>query len=74
MGKMFQTDFLLASLLWSMVGTGCLIYGKKQGVAPALIAGLTLLSLSFFVQSALLLSALSLLCLTGMVWGIRRGF
>jgi len=71
---MFDINFLLASMVWGTVGAGCLVYGKKQSAAPALIAGLTLIVLSSFVHSPLLLSALSLLCLTGMVWAIKRGY
>lgn len=70
---MFQIDFLLASLVWGSLGVSCLVYGKKQDVAPALIAGLALICVSF-VPSALIMSALSLLLLGGMVWGIRRGY
>ncbi len=71
---MFDINFLLASMVWGTVGAGCLVYGKKQSAAPALIAGLTLIVLSSFVHSPLLLSALSLLCLTGMVWATKRGY
>ena len=71
---MFSTDFLLASVLWGTIGAGCLMYGKKQSAAPALIVGFALLLVSAFVQSALLMSGISLLCLTGMVWAIKRGY
>ena len=71
---MFDINFLLASMVWGTVGAGCLVYGKKQSAAPALIAGLTLVALSSFVHSPLLLSALSLLCLSGMVWATKRGY
>ncbi len=70
---MFQTDFLLSSLVWGSIGVGCLVYGKKQSAAPALIAGLMLIAVSF-IPSAVIMSALSLLLLGGMVWGIRRGY
>lgn len=69
-----HTDFLLASLIWGCVGTGCIVYGKKQAAAPPLVAGLVLVAASYFVPSPLLLSGLGLLCLSGMVWATRRGF
>ena len=71
---MFETNFLLASLVWGTVGIGCVIYGKKQAAAPPLIAGLALVAVSFFIQSALWMSAISLLLLGGMVWAVKRGY
>lgn len=70
---MFNTDFLLTSLVWGTIGAGCLVYGKKQSAAPALIAGLALIVASF-IPSPLLMSGVSLLLLTGMVWAIKRGY
>ena len=71
---MFAPNFLLASLFWGSLGTGCLIYGKKQGSAPALIAGFALLACSCFAPGALWMSLISLLLIGGMVWSIRRGY
>ena len=71
---MFSTDFLLASVFWGTVGAGCLVYGKKQSAAPALIVGFALILVSAFIQSALWMSAVSLLCLVGMVLAIKRGY
>ncbi len=70
---MFDTHFLFASLLWGTVGGGCIMYGKKQGAAPPLIAGFALLAASF-IPSVWLMSAVSVLLLAGMVWGLRRGY
>ncbi len=70
---MFDGPFLYASLLWGTIGGGCVLYGKKQGAMPPLVAGFALLAVSF-IPSALLMSALSLLLLAGMVWGIRQGY
>lgn len=70
---MFDTPFLYVSLLWGTVGGGCIVYGKKQGAAPPLVAGLSLLVASF-IPSVWLMSAVSILLLAGMVWGLRRGY
>lgn len=70
---MFDTPFLYASLLWGTIGGGCIVYGKKQGAAPPLVAGFALLAASF-IPSVWLMSALSVLLLVGMVWGLRRGY
>ena len=71
---MFATNFLLASLFWGALGTGCLLYGKKQGSVPALVVGFALLACSYFAPGALWMSLLSMLLFGGMVWGIRRGY
>jgi len=71
---MFDINFLLASMVWGTVGAGCLVYGKKQSAAPALIVGLALVVASSLIHSPFLLSALGLLCLSGMVWAIKRGY
>ena len=70
---MLDSPFLYASLLWGTIGGGCILYGKKQGAMPPLVAGFCLLAASF-IPSVLLMSALTLLQLAGMVWGIRRGY
>lgn len=70
---MFDTSFLYASLLWGTIGGGCIVYGKKQGAAPPLVAGFALLAASF-IPSTWLMSVVSILLLAGMVWGLRRGY
>ena len=70
---MFDTSFLYASLLWGTIGGGCIVYGKKQGAAPPLVAGFALLAASF-IPSICLMSVISVLLLAGMVWGLRRGY
>ncbi len=70
---MFDTPFLYASLLWGAIGGGCIVYGKKQGAAPPLVAGFALLAASF-IPSVLLMSLLAVALLAGMVWGIRQGY
>lgn len=70
----FHTDFLFASLFWGSLGVGCAIYGKKQGEAPALVAGLALVAVSYLVPSALWMSAAGLLLLGGLAWAVKRGY
>lgn len=70
---MFDLHYLYASLLWGTVGSGCILYGKKSGAASAMIAGFALI-LASLIPSFLLMSAVSVLLLAGMVWGLRRGY
>ena len=70
---MFDLPFMYGSLLWGTIGSGCIVYGKKQGAAPPLIAGFALIAASC-IPSILVMSVLSVLLLAGMVWGTRRGY
>lgn len=70
---MLDLHYLYASLLWGTVGSGCILYGKKQGVMPAFVAGFALI-LASLIPSALIMSAVSVVLLTGMVWSVRRGY
>jgi hypothetical protein len=46
---------LLWGVLFSGIGVGFFIYGKKQGAAVPLICGLTLMVFPYFVSNTLLL-------------------
>ena len=51
---------LWASLVWGSVGLGCLIYGKKQGKVVPLFGGLSILVGSYFLETALTMSLVSI--------------
>ena len=70
----FDTNYLLVSLLWGAIGAGCIVYGKKQGAAVPLIGGFALVGISYLVNSALLLSFLSFALIGAMYWGVKRGY
>jgi len=70
----FQTDFLLASLIWGSAGVGCVLYGKKQAEAVPLIGGLALVAVSYLVPSALWMSLVSLLLIGGTAAAKKQGF
>ena len=74
MSALFNTNFLLASLLWGSIGSGYCLYGKKRGEAIPLVGGLALIGLSCFVTSALLMSLLSIALIAGMTWLLRSGY
>ncbi len=48
---MDDSTFLLLTLLWSSIGTGYFIYGKKQRRAPALLAGVALCLFPYFLTN-----------------------
>jgi hypothetical protein len=71
---MFDMNTLLASLVWGSVGVGFFIYGKKQGVTPALIGGLAMVAVSYFVGSPLFMSLISVALVAGTVTLIKQGY
>ena len=55
-----DSSYLLASLFWGSVGSGYVIYGKKQQSTGPFIGGVTMVLLSYFIDSALIMSLLSI--------------
>ena len=55
-----DVNWLFASLIWGSVGVGCFIYGKRQQSIVPLMAGIMIVAVSYFAESAL---SMSLYCL-----------
>ena len=71
---MLDMNSLLASSIWGSIGIGFFIYGKKCGVSPALIGGLAILGVSYFVASALFMSLISIALIAGTIGFIKHGY
>jgi hypothetical protein len=71
---MFDPNTLYASVLWGALGAGLTLYGKKQGKAPALIGGLSLTAVTFFVYSPVMLGLIGCLIVGGIYAANRYGF
>lgn len=61
-----DASYLIVSLVWSAVGGGFWIYGKKQRSAPPLFGGIALIAISWLITSALWMS----LAAIGVIAGI----
>ena len=60
---------LVASFLWSTVGMGFAIYGKKQQAALPLCGGIALMLIPYFCSdSALIMSLISSVIVAGIIW------
>jgi hypothetical protein len=70
--KIFDAEFLFASLIWGSVGFGYFIYGRKQQETVPLIAGLSMIAASYVVGSAMLMSIVSLALMTGVYLIMRQ--
>jgi hypothetical protein len=71
---MFSASFLFASLLWGSVGFGYFIYGKKQQSLSPMVGGILMITVSYFVGSALLMSLVCLGIAVGVYFLARRGY
>jgi len=68
-----NSSTLVASLIWGSLGMGFLVYGKKQTSIPALFGGIALIGVSYFIQSAIYMSLVSIGILAGMYVLTKRG-
>jgi hypothetical protein len=64
---------LVASLIWGSVGMGLFIYGKKQQSMVPLFGGLLIIGISYFIESALLMSLAAVALLAGVYWLKKQG-
>jgi hypothetical protein len=60
-----NASYLLLSLLWSTIGAGMWIYGKKQRSGPALFGGLALIAISWLISSAIWMSVVAIAIIVG---------
>ncbi len=72
--NLFSASFLFASLVWGSIGVGYFIYGKKQQSLPAMIGGILMIVVSYFVGSALGMSLISILLIVAVYLLIKQGY
>ena len=53
-------NLLMLSLIFSAFGTGLMMYGKKAGRIPHLLAGVALMTCPYFISNAI---ALCVICI-----------
>jgi hypothetical protein len=71
---MFSASFLFASLLWGSIGFGYSIYGKKQQSLSAMVGGILMMVVSYFISSALLMSLICLGISGAVHFLVKRGY
>jgi hypothetical protein len=67
----FDTSTLVMSLIWSAVGSGFWIYGKKQRTAPPLFGGVALIAISWLITSAIWMSVAGIGIIVGIYYWSR---
>lgn len=63
-----DTTVLLLGVLFSSVGLGYFIYGKKQQHTIALLCGIALMMYPYFIDNIVLLISLGLVLMTVPKW------
>jgi 4-hydroxybenzoate polyprenyltransferase len=71
---MFDPAVLLLSLVTGGVGFVLLVYGKKQGRWPQLVAGLAYMIYPYFVDTALTMIIVGVVLGAGLWLAIREGW
>jgi hypothetical protein len=69
----FNSNVLFASLFWGSVGAAYFIYGKKQRSWPAMVGGIAMIAVSYFVGMVSLISLASIAIMAGVYVLIKRG-
>ncbi len=70
---LMNANFLWASLVWSAVGSGYLLYGWRQRSAIPFAGGAAMTAASFFLP-ALWMSLASLAIMYAVWWLLRQGY
>ena len=67
-----DASYMLASVLWSGIGVGFWVYGKKQRSAPWLYGGVALIAVSCLISSAFWMSVASIGIIAGAYYWSRH--
>jgi hypothetical protein len=66
-----DASYLFVSMLWSGIGAGFWVYGKKQRTAPPLFGGVALIAISWLVTSAFWMSVAAVGIIVGIYFWSR---
>jgi len=64
---------ILASLLISLVGTACFMYGRRQGRLPPMAVGAALVIYPYFVPNVALMVGIAVALLVALWVAVRMG-
>lgn len=67
-------NFLIASLIWSSIGIGYWIYGKRQPSIVSMVGGAAMIIVSTFVASILWMSVACVAVMALVFMLIRQGY
>jgi hypothetical protein len=59
-------------MVWGAISLGLLYYAKRQRSIPAFLGGIALMGITYFIESALWMSLVSIAIIAGTIFFIRR--
>lgn len=65
---------LFLSIVFGLIGSALLLYGKKQQRIPQMIAGLLFIVFPYFTETATSMSLVGLAIGAGLWWSLRAGW
>jgi hypothetical protein len=68
-----DTKFLFASMFWGAIGSGYIVYGRRNDEHVPFLGGLALVGVSFLVSSWFWMSLLCAAIIFGIHWKLKRG-
>ena len=71
---LLDPNFLFASLIWGSIGVGYFIYGRKQQSIVPLIGGILMVTASYLVGSAWLMSVIGVGLMAVVYVLVRNGY
>lgn len=71
---LLNEHYLWASLIWSSIGMGYWIYGKRQTSMSAMLGGVALIAASWLIMSALVMSLVCLALMFGVYFLAKQGY
>jgi hypothetical protein len=67
-GLLGDSNTLVASFFWGTIGTGFAIFGWKQKSTVPLFGGIAMISVSYFIDSALWMSVVEIGLIAAVYW------
>lgn len=66
--------YMIASLIWSAVGLGFFVYGKKESSGVPMVGGLLIIGMSYIMPSILAMFLSGAAVSAAMLYLLRRGY
>jgi len=71
---LLNEHYLWASVIWSAIAGGYLIYGWRQKTVIPFLGGLAITAASIFISSALLMSLICIALMFIIYWLAKQGY
>jgi len=66
-----DASYMIVSIIWSGIGAGYWVYGKKQRSGPPMVGGVGLIAISMLITSAFWMSVAAIGIMVGVYYWSR---